>query len=99
MNGWQSYGMFNSTPGVGLQILWRPNGSVSLLSNNYWGKDTLGNPDRARMHTDDSIQIKYYDRPARRFDKPRCRNWGLSARRERPVDSEGKGLGTQRWRG
>ena len=69
VNGWQSYGMFNSTPGVGLQILWRPNGSVSLLSNNYWGKDTLGNPDRARMHTDDSIQIKYYDRPARRFDK------------------------------
>ena len=69
VNGWQSYGMFNSTPGLGLQILWRPNGSVSLLSNNYWGKDTLGNPDRTRMHTDDSIQVKYYDRPARRFDK------------------------------
>jgi Putative beta-barrel porin-2, OmpL-like. bbp2 len=69
VNGWQSYGMFNSTPGVGLQVLWRPNGSLSILSNNYWGKDTLGNPDRARMHTDDSVQVKYLDRPGRALDK------------------------------
>ena len=69
INGWQSYGMFNEAPGIGLQILWRPNGSVSVLSNNYWGKDTLGNPDRQRIHTDDSIQVKYYDKPEGTFSK------------------------------
>jgi putative OmpL-like beta-barrel porin-2 len=63
VNGWQSYGMFNEAPGVGLQVLWRPNGSVSVSTNNYWGKDTLGNPDRKRIHTDNSVQVKYLDRP------------------------------------
>jgi hypothetical protein len=63
INGWQSYGKFNHAPGLGGQVLWRPNGSISILANNYWGTDTLGNPDRKRVHTDDSIQVKYYDRP------------------------------------
>jgi hypothetical protein len=63
INGWQSYGKFNHAPGLGGQILYRPNSSVSILFNNYWGTDTLGNPDRKRIHTDDSIQVKYYDRP------------------------------------
>jgi hypothetical protein len=63
VNGWQSYGKFNHAPGLGGQILYRPNGNVSIVANNYWGTDTLGNPDRKRVHTDDSIQVKYYDRP------------------------------------
>ena len=63
VNGWQSYGKFNKAPGVGLQVLWRPNGSLSLLGNQYYGTDTLGNPNRRRFHTDDSIQVKYLDRP------------------------------------
>ncbi len=63
INGWQSYGRFNNLPGVGAQVLWRPNGSLSILSNNYVGKDTLGNPDRKRIHTDNSIQVRYYDKP------------------------------------
>jgi hypothetical protein len=61
INGWQSYGKFNKAPGVGGQVLWRPNGSVSVVANNYIGTDTLGNPDRKRFHTDDSIQVKYLD--------------------------------------
>ena len=69
INGWQSYGMFNSTPGYGGQILWRPNGSVSILSNNYSGKDTLQNPDRKRFHTDNSVTVKYLDRPNATLDK------------------------------
>ena len=37
---------------------------MSIVSNNYGvGADTLGNPNRTRMHTDNSIQIKYLDRP------------------------------------
>ncbi len=69
VNGWQSYGMFNEAPGGGLQILWRPNGSVSVLSNSYWGEDTLGNPGRQRIHSDDSIQVKYYDHPEETLSK------------------------------
>ena len=28
INGWQSYGMFNESPGFGMQVLWRPTGAV-----------------------------------------------------------------------
>ena len=66
VNGWQSYGKFNNTPGLGLQVLWRPNGSLSLLGNQYFGADTLGNPDRKRIHTDDSVMVKYYDEGGRK---------------------------------
>ena len=63
INGWQSYGKFNHMPGAGGQVLWRPNGALSILTNNYWGTDTPGNPDRKRVHTDDSIEWKYRDTP------------------------------------
>jgi hypothetical protein len=70
INGWQSYAKFNSKPGLGLQILWRPTGSISVLSNNYgYGTDTLGLPNRTRWHTDDSLEVKYYDDPSSFFDK------------------------------
>jgi putative OmpL-like beta-barrel porin-2 len=69
INGWQSYGMFNESPGFGMQILWRPSGAVSVLSNNYYGYDWLGIPNRARVHTDNSVQVKYFDRPAGFPDK------------------------------
>jgi hypothetical protein len=69
INGWQSYGMFNSTPGLGMQVLWRPTGAVSLLSNSYWGHDWLGIPDRQRIHSDNSLEIKYYDNPGSIFNK------------------------------
>ncbi len=69
INGWQSYGKFNRAPGIGGQILYRPNAKTSLVLNNYWGTDTLGNPDRKRIHTDDSLQYKYYDNPERTIDK------------------------------
>src|SRR2546423_2109089 len=63
-NGWQSYGRFNNRPGIGVQILWRPNGWLSVLGNQYMlGEDALNTPGRVRYHTDDSIQIKYYDHP------------------------------------
>src|SRR5262249_589857 len=69
VNGWQSYGKFNQAPGIGLQILWRPTGSLSILGNQYWGTDTLGVPSRKRFHTDDTIQVKYYDRPDRALNR------------------------------
>ena len=70
VNGWQSYGRFNNQPGIGVQILWRPNGWLSILGNQYMlGEDALNTPGRVRYHTDDSVQIKYYDNPERFLDK------------------------------
>ena len=70
INGWQSYGKFNKKPGLGGQINYRPNGAVSIILNNYGlGTDTLGVPNRTRFHTDDSIEVKYYDNPGKLLDK------------------------------
>jgi len=69
INGWQSYGKYNGRPGVGAQILWRPTGWFSFVGNQYGvGEDTVG-LHRTRMHTDDSIEVKYYDEPAKFMDK------------------------------
>lgn len=62
VNGWQSYGRFNNRPGFGMQILWRPNGWFSILGNQYvLGEDAAGAPGRVRYHTDDSVEVKYYE--------------------------------------
>jgi len=64
INGWQSYAKTNGHPGLGGQILYRPKQWVSLVFNNYgMGTDTLGVPGRSRIHTDDSVEVKYFDRP------------------------------------
>lgn len=70
VNGWQSYGRFNGRPGFGMQILWRPNGWFSVLGNEYaLGEDAFNTPGRVRYHTDDSMEVKYYDRPGEFVDK------------------------------
>jgi hypothetical protein len=64
INGWQSYGRFNNRPGLGGQILYRPNGNWSITANQYgYSEDALGVSTRTRYHTDDSVEYKYYDRP------------------------------------
>lgn len=64
VNGWQSYGRFNSRPGIGGQILYRPNSKLSILGNQYAvGQDALNVKGRTRYHTDDSVEYKYFDRP------------------------------------
>jgi hypothetical protein len=70
INGWQSYGSANSRKGVGGQIKWTPYPWMNVISNNYGlGHDDLYIPNRGRIHTDDSIEIKYYDHPERFLDK------------------------------
>ena len=70
INGWQSYGRFNGRLGIGGQILWRPNGWLSVLGNQYaLGEDALNTPGRVRYHTDDSLEIKYYDHPENLLSK------------------------------
>ncbi len=62
INGWQSYGRFNSHLGFGGQILWMPSESLKLVFNNYGvGQDNLGLPNTTRMHTDDSIEVRYFN--------------------------------------
>jgi hypothetical protein len=63
VNGWQSYGKFNEAPGIGLQIRWWPADWISILGNQYFGTDTLGVPDRKRIHTDDSVMVRFYNAP------------------------------------
>src|SRR5579863_5352866 len=74
INGWQSYGRYGTKPGLGGQILYRPKQWISLVFNNYgMGEDTLwtGNTPlgRSRFHSDNSVEIKYYDQPTKFLDK------------------------------
>jgi hypothetical protein len=43
---------------------------LNIISNNYGlGHDDLYIPNRSRIHTDNSIEIKYYDKPGKLLDK------------------------------
>jgi hypothetical protein len=64
INGWQSYGKFNSMPGLGGSVTWMSEDShVKLITNNYYGTDAAGLPDRVRFHSDNSALVRYYRRP------------------------------------
>ncbi len=64
INGWQSYAKYNGHPGLGGQILYRPKEWLSLVFNQYgFGQDNLGLPKTERIHTDDSIEVRYLNRP------------------------------------
>jgi hypothetical protein len=80
INGWQSYGRFNRNLGFGGQILWQPNENLKLVFNNYGvGQDNLAyaqpggppNPIRNanRIHTDDSIEYRWYNNPSKGLSK------------------------------
>lgn len=63
INGWQSYGKFNSLPGFGGSVTWMPdNSNLKLISNNYYGTDAAGIPGRSRFHTDNSVLFRYFNR-------------------------------------
>jgi hypothetical protein len=66
INGWQSYGKFNSMPGFGGNITWMPNSNLKLLTNNYYGTDAAGLPGRKRFHSDNSLLVRYYHKPISR---------------------------------
>jgi putative OmpL-like beta-barrel porin-2 len=70
INGWQSYASANHRPGLGGQIKWTPKPWINVISNNYGlGRDDLFVPDRKRIHTDNSVEVKYFDRPDNNLDK------------------------------
>lgn len=63
VNGWQSYGMFNQQPGFGGNITWCPNENIKMLTNNYYGADAALIPSRKRFHSDNSLLVRYFNRP------------------------------------
>jgi len=63
INGWQSYAKFNKLPGIGGNVTWIPNNQLKLLSNNYYGTDAAGMPERKRFHSDNSLLLRYYNKP------------------------------------
>lgn len=62
INGWQSYGRFNSMPGLGANITWCPNENLKLLTNDYYGSDAAMIPDRKRFHSDNSLLVRYFNK-------------------------------------
>ena len=70
INGWQSYNKFNGHPGIGGQLKWTPFPWLDIIANQYAvGNDNIGLPRRGRYHTDDSVEVKYYDKPENTLDR------------------------------
>jgi hypothetical protein len=64
INGWQSYAKYNGHRGLGGQILWMPKEWLKWVFNSYGnGTDDLGVPGRSRIHEDDSVEVRYYNKP------------------------------------
>jgi hypothetical protein len=69
INGWQSYARFNSKPGLGGQILWRPKPYFSAVFNDYgMGTDALGSPATSRIHADYSMEFRELNHPGKFLD-------------------------------
>jgi len=65
INGWQSYNKMNSHPGLGGQLRWTPRPWLNVIANQYgMGEDNVGIPNRQRYHTDDSVEVMYYNKTA-----------------------------------
>ncbi|MES2799970.1 MAG: outer membrane beta-barrel protein [Bacteroidota bacterium] len=63
INGWQSYGKFNTMPGAGFNITYSPNEKIKLITNNYFGADAAMIKNRFRFHSDNSFLLNYYNKP------------------------------------
>jgi hypothetical protein len=64
INGWQSYNKYNGHMGLGGQLRWAAKPWLNVIANQYgYGEDNVGLPHRTRYHTDDSVELKYYDKP------------------------------------
>ena len=64
INGWQSYAKYNGHLGLGGQLLWQPKEWFKFVGNQYgFGEDNLGLPHTQRIHTDDSVEVRYFNKP------------------------------------
>lgn len=63
VNGFQTYGKFNDSSGLGLSVSYRPVESLGFAANFYYGSDIQQNPDARRFHHDSSLQVRYWSAP------------------------------------
>ena len=63
INGWQSYAKFNQLPGAGYQLHYAPREWVKMVFNGYVGTDTVDHPGRVRVHSDNSLLMRYHNHP------------------------------------
>jgi len=63
INGWQSYAKFNQLPGAGYQFQYAPREWVKMVFNGYVGTDTQDHPGRVRVHSDNTLVMRYHNRP------------------------------------
>lgn len=67
INGWQSYGKFNRMPGIGGSVTYMAdNSNLKVVTNNYYGTDAAGIPGRKRVHSDNSVLLRYWNHPERK---------------------------------
>jgi len=71
INGWQAYGSANVT---GRDSEDKSNGTPKPWLKHHFEHYGLGEDDlfirgRSRIHTDNSIEVKYYDKPEKTLDK------------------------------
>jgi len=72
INGWQTYGKFNTLPGFGVQILYRPVEYLSFMTNDYVGWDTQDAPGRTRYHSDNSFLMRWLNLSQPRYGVTRA---------------------------
>ncbi|HET9994751.1 MAG TPA: outer membrane beta-barrel protein [Candidatus Acidoferrum sp.] len=63
MNGFQTYGKWNKNSAIGLSSYYRPHEWLAFMASFYYGTDTKDDPGRKRFHHDDSILVRYFNRP------------------------------------
>lgn len=61
LNGWQSYNSWTRQIGFGNSNYYRPDSSLQLVANFYYGKDSRDGT--VRFHHDNSIVKRFYNRP------------------------------------
>lgn len=99
INGWQSYGMFNNSPGAGFSVYYRPKETVDYVANFYYGKDAQFAPGRYRIHSDNSYQLRYFNRKHGFLTKAAFSLTGdFGFENGDGVSPFGKGKGTANWR-
>jgi len=62
VNGWQTFGEWHEGRSGGYAINWRPRGWLSLIHSLYLGQEVLGDPSSLRAWTDNSAQLRYWQR-------------------------------------
>src|SRR5262249_3320572 len=68
VNGWQAFGEWHEARAGGYLWNWRPREWLSLVNAIYAGQEVRGDPDSARVYSDNNLQVRYYKgQPGRRL--------------------------------